>query len=42
MYERQPFYQINCVERNLETDTTNFDLAKEKLNLTLIDILQKI
>ena len=42
MYERQPFYQLNAVERNLATGEYDFDRAKEKLNETLLDILQKL
>jgi hypothetical protein len=42
MYERQPFYQINCVERNLATGTYDHESAKTKLNDTLLDILQKL
>jgi hypothetical protein len=42
MYERQPFYQLNAVERNLATGEYDFDQAKEKLNETLLDILQKL
>ena len=42
MYERQPFYQVNSVERNLATDEENIELAKQKLNEHLLDILQKL
>ena len=42
MYERQPFYQINAVERNLSTGEFDFEEAKQKLNDTLFDLLQKL
>jgi hypothetical protein len=42
MYERQPFYQINAVERNLATGEYDFEIARRKLNETLLDILQKL
>jgi len=42
MYERQPFYQLNAVERNLATGETDFDAARERLNETLFDIIQKL
>ena len=42
MYERQPFYQINCVERNLTTGLYDHEKAKKSLNDTLLDILQKL
>ena len=42
MYERQPFYQINAVERNLSTGEFDFEEAKVKLNDTLFDLLQKL
>ncbi len=42
MYDRQPFYQLNAVERNLATGESDFDKAREKLNETLLDILQKL
>lgn len=42
MYERQPFYQINAVERNLATGESNFEEAKQKLNDILFDLLQKL
>lgn len=42
LFEKQSFYQLCVVERNLATGEENFNLAKEKLNETLIDILQKI
>ena len=42
MFERQPFYQIYCVERNLSTGADDKVLAEKVLNETLIDILQKI
>ena len=42
MSERQPFYQLNVVERNLASGDYDFEKAKQKLNETLFDILQKI
>jgi len=42
MYERQPFYQLNAVERNLATGEYDFEKARQKLNETLFDILQKL
>ncbi len=42
LFEKQSFYQLCVVERNLATGEENFNLAKEKKNQTLIDILQKI
>lgn len=42
LFEKQSFYQLCVTERNLATGEENFNLAKEKLNETLIDILQKI
>lgn len=42
MYERQPFYQLCCVERNLATGDTDGAKALEHLNNTLLDILQKL
>ena len=42
MYERQSFYQLNSVERNMTTGEHDFELAKQKLNEHLLDILQKI
>lgn len=42
MYERQPFYQLNAVERNLATGEYDFEKAKDKLNETILDILQKL
>ena len=42
MYERQPFYQINSVERNLTNGLYDHEKAKTNLNETLLDILQKL
>jgi hypothetical protein len=42
MFERQPFYQIYGVSRNLAIGAEDIDLSKNVLNETLIDILQKI
>ncbi len=42
MFERQPFYQINVVERNIITHEFDHELAKKSLNETLISILAVI
>ncbi len=42
LFEKQSFYQLCVVERNLVTGEENFNLAKEKMNETLTGILQKI
>ena len=42
MYERQPFYQLNGVERNLSTKEHDYAKAQKSLNDTLLDILQKL
>jgi hypothetical protein len=42
MFERQPFYQLNAVERNLATGENDPEKAKQKLNETLLDIIQKL
>ena len=42
MYERQPFYQLCSVERNLATGEYDHDKALTSLNENLLDILQKI
>jgi hypothetical protein len=42
MYERQPFYQLNVVERNLATGEADFDKARLKLNETIFDVIQKL
>lgn len=42
MYERQPFYQLNVVDRNLATGAHDFEMARERLNETVLDILQKL
>ena len=42
MFERQPFYQISVVKKNIATDTADKDLAIEQLNLNLIEILKYI
>ncbi|HLP21251.1 MAG TPA: hypothetical protein VK174_13155 [Chitinophagales bacterium] len=42
LYEKQGFYHICVVERNLATGEENFNLAIEKMNAALADILQKI
>jgi hypothetical protein len=42
MYERQPFYQLNAIERNLATGQYDREKAQVSLNDTLFDILQKL
>jgi len=42
MFEKQLYYQLCVIERNLVTGQENFNLAKEKLNETLIDLIQKL
>ena len=42
LFEKQSFYSLCVVERNLATGLENNNLAKDKLNETLIEILQKI
>lgn len=42
MFERQPFYQVNVIKRNLATGKTDEELAQKVINEVLIDILQKI
>ncbi len=42
LYEKQSFYQLCVVERNLATGEENFHLAQQTLNETLIELLQKL
>jgi hypothetical protein len=42
MFERQPFYQVNVVKRNLASGEADEELAQKVINEVLIDILQKI
>lgn len=42
LFERQLFYQLCVIERNLVTGQENFNLAKQKLNDTLTDLIQKL
>ena len=42
MFERQPFYQVNVVKRNLASGIADEELAQKVINEVLIDILQKI
>jgi hypothetical protein len=42
MCERQPFYQLCCVERNLATGANDPEKAASKMNEILFDILQKL
>lgn len=42
MFERQPFYQVNVVKRNLASGVADEEMARKVINEILIDILQKI
>lgn len=42
MYEKQNYYQLCVIERNLATGEHNAPLALDKLNETLINLLQKL
>ncbi len=42
LFEKQLFYQLCVIERNLVTGQENFNLAKQNLNETLIDLIQKL
>ena len=42
LFEKQLFYQLCVIERNLVTGQENFNLAKQILNETLIDLIQKL
>lgn len=42
LFEKQSFYQLCVVERNLATGEENFHLAQQKLNETLTELLQKL
>jgi len=42
MYERQPFYQLNVVEGNLASGVFDHEKAKQILNDTIFDVIQKL
>ncbi|MFM2305890.1 MAG: futalosine hydrolase [Bacteroidota bacterium] len=42
LFEKQTFYHICAVERNLATGEENYNLAITNMNAALVDILQKI
>ncbi len=42
LFEKQSFYQLCVIERNLATGEENFEEAKQVLNTTLIDLLSKL
>ncbi len=42
LFEKQLLYHLCVIERNLATGQENFNLAIEKLNETLIDLIQKL
>ena len=42
LFEKQSFYHLCVVEKNLATGEENFHLAKQTFNQTLTDLLQKL
>ncbi|HWB63468.1 MAG TPA: hypothetical protein VG603_08165 [Chitinophagales bacterium] len=42
LYERQTFYHLCAIERNLVSGEENFNLAKESMNNCLIDLISKL
>ena len=42
LFEKQLQYHLCVIERNLVTGQENFNLATEKLNETLVDLIQKL
>jgi hypothetical protein len=42
LYEKQSFYHLCVIERNLATGEENAHLALEKMNATMIDVLSKL
>ena len=42
LFEKQTFYHLCAIERNLATGEENTELAKQKLNDALIDIISKL
>jgi hypothetical protein len=42
LFEKQLFYQLCVIERNLVTGEENFNLAKENMKGTLTDLIQKL
>jgi hypothetical protein len=42
LFEKQNFYRLVVVERNLETGEENYDLALKALNDMLIEVVQKL
>ncbi len=42
LYEKQLFYHLCVVERNMETGAENSSLAAQNLNEVLVDLLQKL
>jgi len=42
LYEKQSFYQLCVIERNLVTGEEDIPLARQKMNETLIDLLNKL
>jgi hypothetical protein len=42
LYEKQLFYHLCIVEKNLETGAQNSSLAAQNLNEVLVDLLQKL
>ena len=42
LFDKQSFYHLGIVEKNLATGEENVNLATQNLNLTLIDLIQKL
>lgn len=42
LYEKQSFYQLCFIERNLVSGVADFEKAKNSMNETLIDLIQKL
>ena len=42
LFEKQLHYHLCVIERNLVTGQENFNLAKQKMNETLLDLIQKL
>lgn len=42
LFEKQSFYQLCFIERNLASGEENFSAAKNTMNSTLIDLIQKL
>lgn len=42
LYEKQLFYHLCIIERNIATGEENYNIAKQVLNNTLTDLIQKL